>query len=129
MAISHLLPDIEVTVDVDKQPLKEYNDDDIEVVPGKIGEHQASRTVAKYIEAVSGKEYSINMKVGSGYQRDFPTLGFTITIDGKKVVSWLLTEDRGLPWSKRTKGVESVVDGHGILKCFQFSGLKTCKSN
>jgi hypothetical protein len=97
MAIFHLLPDIEVTVDVAKQPLKEYNDDDIEVVPGKIGEHQASRTVAKYIEAVSGKEYSINIKVGSGYQRDCPTLEFTTTIDGKLVHSRLLMEDQELP--------------------------------
>jgi hypothetical protein len=97
MAIFDLLPDIGVTVEVDKQPLKEYNDDDLEVVPGKFGQYQASRTVAKYVEAVSGKEYSINVKVGSGYQRDCPTLGFSVKIDGKEVDSWYLRECKELP--------------------------------
>ncbi|PQE27999.1 hypothetical protein CJF32_00005767 [Rutstroemia sp. NJR-2017a WRK4] len=127
MAISHLLPDIEVTVDVDKRPLKEYNDDDLEIVPGKIGEHQASRTVAKYIEAVSGKEYSIKVEVGSGYKRDCPTLGITITINGKIVNSWFLRKGRKfkLPYSTRVNEVRTMVDGHAIHKCFRFAELQT----
>ncbi|PQE06594.1 hypothetical protein CJF31_00009722 [Rutstroemia sp. NJR-2017a BVV2] len=128
MAILDLLPDIEITVDVDKQPLKEYNDDDLQVVPGEVGEYQASRTVSKYIEAVSGKDYCINMKVGSGYQRDCPTLSFELDIDGKRIRSWCLRECQKLPWSNRVRGVKTMVDSNVCLKCFQFSELETCES-
>lgn len=79
MAILNELPGIEVAICVDDQPLQEHEDeDDHEAAPGPVGAYQASKTVFKYIEAVTDKEFSIKFAVKAGYQFDCPTLGFRI---------------------------------------------------
>jgi hypothetical protein len=81
MAVLNGLEGIEVTVCVDGQALREYNDDEVEAQPGVVGAHQASKTVSKWIEADTGKDFVIKMGVKSPYQMDCPTLSFKVQVD------------------------------------------------
>lgn len=87
MAILDAIRGIEVTVCVDGQALEEYDDDEFEAESGEIGEHQASRTVAKYIESCTGKEFSIKIMVNKAYKFDSPNISFELYIDGLYVRS------------------------------------------
>jgi hypothetical protein len=68
MAILDLVPGLEVTVCVDDHPLEEYNDDEeVEAQPGEAFQHQASRTVSKYVESITDKEFEIRCNVTSAF--------------------------------------------------------------
>jgi len=94
MAVLEGLKGIEVTVHVDGQALHEYEDDEAERQPGAIGEYQASKTVTKYVEAVTGKEFAISIKVRAPYEMDCPTLAFWIMVDGSEVSRRVLRKQK-----------------------------------
>ncbi|KAJ8066196.1 hypothetical protein OCU04_005282 [Sclerotinia nivalis] len=86
MAILEAVPGIKVTVCVDKQALQEYDDDELEAVPeGEVEKYQASRTVAKYIESRTGKNFRIKLEISKAYRFDSPTVGFFVFVDGVRV--------------------------------------------
>jgi hypothetical protein len=134
MAVLDDLEGIEVTICVDGQALHEYNDDEIEAQAGAVGAHQASKTVSKYIEAATGKEFAVKVTVKSPYKMDCPTLSFRCRVDGMKVGS------RGLQKTgyKSASGFETVVNGlrHNLgglskrcsIRHFQFAEIKTSTS-
>jgi hypothetical protein len=134
MAVLKGLEGIEVTICVDGQALQEYNDDEIEVQAGAVGAYQASKTVSKYIEAATGKEFAIKVTVKSPYKMDCPTLGFPCGVDGMDVSNRCLRKTKYKPAS----GFETVVNGlrHNLgglpkqcsIKHFQFAEIKTSTS-
>ncbi|KAJ9623096.1 hypothetical protein H2203_006029 [Taxawa tesnikishii (nom. ined.)] len=75
MAISDALPGVEVAVTVNGNDLKEYEDPEIDA---------ESRTVTRYIEAVSDQRFGIRIKIPKGFEYRGDCLAFRITIDGIK---------------------------------------------
>jgi len=134
MAVLDALEGIEVTICVDGQALHEYNDDEIEAQAGAVGAHQASKTVSKYIEAATGKEFAIKTAIKSPYKMDCPTLSFLCTVDGMKVCNRILRKTN----YKSASGFETVVKGlrhdlggvseRSFIKPFQFAEIKTSTS-
>jgi len=134
MAVLDALEGIEVTICVDGQALHEYNDDEIEAQAGAVGAHQASRTVSKYIEAATGKEFAVKVTVKSPYKMDCPILSFPCRVDGMKVGSRILLKTE----YECASGFEVVVNGlqHNLgglsrrcsIKPFQFAEIKTSTS-
>src|ERR1700759_106583 len=94
MAVLDSLEGIEVTVCVDGQALRDYNDDEIEAKSGPFSAHQASKTVSKYIEATTGKEFSIKIVVRDLAKIDCPALNFQVNVDGMRVSCPLLLKSR-----------------------------------
>jgi hypothetical protein len=128
MAVFDFIKGIRVTVHVDGQALQEYDDDEIEVKPGDVGEYQASRTVSKYIEATGDKEFSIHVSIRSPYKMDCPALCFNTYVDGVYIPSPLSTKTRYQSKGSFDAKIEGVISGpHGrtILKPFKFSSIKT----
>jgi hypothetical protein len=131
MAVLDALEGIEVSICVDGQALHEYNDDDIEAQAEAVGAHQASKTVSKYIEAATGKEFAIKLTVKSPYKMDCPTLSFSCRVDGMKVEKRILRKTN----YKSASGFEAVVNGlrhvlggvseRSSIKHFQFAEIKT----
>jgi hypothetical protein len=134
MAVLNGLEGIEVTICVDGQALHEYNDDEIEVQAGAVGAYQASKTVSKYIEAATGKEFAIKVTVKSPYKMDCPTLSFLCKVDGMEICRSILQKTKYKPAS----GFEEVVKGleHNLgglskryfIRHFQFAEIKTSTS-
>jgi hypothetical protein len=134
MAILDLVPGIEVSVCVDGHPLKEYNDDEeVEAQPREAFQHQATRTVSKYVESTTDKEFEIRYSVTRAFKMDCPTLSFRIFVDGARARSCLfeVREYKELakskrPYTERTiKGIESSLNGRVVVKPFKFSEIKT----
>jgi hypothetical protein len=134
MAVLANLEGIEVTICVDGQALHEYNDDEVEAQAGAVGAYQASKTVSKYIEAATGKEFAIKMRVKSPYKMDCPTLGFSCEVDGVDIGGSILRKTE----YKSASGFEDVLNGleHNLgglskrcsIRHFQFAEIKTSTS-
>ena len=130
MAILDLVPGLEVTVCVDDHPLEEYNDDEeVEAQPGEAFQHQASRTVSKYVESITDKEFEIRCNVTSAFNMDCPTLFFTVFVDGAKLVSRLIRYKTlaasQLSYAETIKGIDLNINGRLAVKPFKFSEIKT----
>src|ERR1700712_1287703 len=87
MAVLDDLPGFDVSILVDNTALKEYDDDEevTSAESGAIGEHQVSKTISKYIEAMSDKDFQIHLKLLEGHQMNCPTYTTIIRIDGQLV--------------------------------------------
>ncbi len=142
MAIPERVPGLQACVLVDGNALPEYDHEEIEPTkPGPIGEHQAVRTVSKYIEAVSGKEFGIRISLNTPFKLNCPTLTVRIQIDGKWVGGTYIRK-ASHPASYRGANVISRVDKDvagaraaapdhprmHFLKPFKFSAINTSKS-
>lgn len=82
MAILPLVPGIEVSIQVDGQNLTEYEDDEIDQVPAEANASNAQR-VSRYVESVTGKEFSVAMTVTHHYLSTSPSITSEVYIDGK----------------------------------------------
>lgn len=138
MAVLDSLPGLTVSVCVDGQALNEFEDDEAVVSskPGVIGEYQAARTVTKYIEAMSDKEFTVKILLDTGYRMDCGSLGLPISVDGiwanEPLMSKSNTDVRGdLLLTPMTRVVEgSYVAAPGkpeeqFIKTFKFCKLET----
>jgi hypothetical protein len=95
MAILDSIPGLEVFVCVDGEPLEEYDDDDDgkgEVEHTQFAEYQGARTVGKFVESVSDKEFSIRINLETSYVMDCASLLFPIYIDGKRCFEAVLAK-------------------------------------
>ncbi|APA09893.1 predicted protein [Sclerotinia sclerotiorum 1980 UF-70] len=131
MAISDLLPGIEITVCVDGIQLVEYDNNDIKIKSGTSDEKKAlaSKTISRYIEALTDKNFAVNVAMNeahkSNYANDGSCLIVKITIDGITIHESSLTLfDTGASrWKIHARGVYSVEDGVEGFKPFAFSKL------
>jgi hypothetical protein len=82
MAVHNLVPGLAVTICGGGQTLLEYENSGVEVEPGNQAAYKASRTVSKYVQPVTGHEFSIKMSLGASFNFDCPTLAFKVYVDG-----------------------------------------------
>ncbi len=74
MAISEDAPQIEVTITVDGQAVKEYTDSELK---------DEDRTVNRYIEASSGQIFAVRLSIGRRFKFRSHCVAFQIEVDGK----------------------------------------------
>lgn len=75
MAISELMPGVDVCIKVDGQALREYEDNDTE---------DEDRTVMRYIEAVSGQVFELQIEVKQNFKFFGDVLSFDVHVDGSE---------------------------------------------
>jgi len=94
MAVLDLVPGLEVTVCVDGQLLEEYSEDGYEEVPtGEVAQHKATRTVTRYIESTSEKEFVVHISAAKGFTMDCDGILWNIRTDGKLMDSPIFNKD------------------------------------
>lgn len=111
MAVIDVLPGVEVTVDVDGNPLKEYEDRD---------EEEPEKTITRYVEAQSGKKFSIRVKCSKECKFKGDSITFRFYADGTNADAIVL--EKTSP-DYVCQGFES----HGRTSKFRFSTLETGK--
>jgi hypothetical protein len=146
MASNTKVPGIEVAILFEGRPLIEYDDlykeevskdenkGEVFNLDADAAQHQASRTVTKYIESVSDMEFAIKLSVNSPYEFDVgcDLLCFDIYVDGRKVRAPLLfktnyTSKNG--WSQVINGVRKEKGFNSMTQKFKFASIKTSESH
>ena len=84
MAVSDDLPGVEVEIVVKGKALKEYKEEHIE---------EDERTTTRYIEATSGQEFAIRMKLRSSFKFKGDCIAFYIGADGQSVDGIIISEE------------------------------------
>ncbi|KAG4430283.1 hypothetical protein IFR05_014230 [Cadophora sp. M221] len=128
MAILDRVPGLEVKVHINGQPAQEYDDDeDEQAVPGAVGWYQAARTVRKYVESISDKEFLVQLSLDNSFKFDCPTLSCELSIDGKVVRSPVIYRKHQESFTLEIDGIKtSAGDGKtALLKPFKFSKIET----
>ncbi len=142
MAVLAEVPGLEVTIRIDGVDLQEYEDDEEqEVAGGPIAEYQASRTITKYIESISDKEFAIQIKLLPGFPMTSATLETPIHIDGKLMITPVFQKisfpssyryDRVVqPITRSVTGISVLAPGnkdHDLLQKFKFAKIETCEN-
>jgi len=116
----------EVVVFVDGQPAREYdNDDDTEL--------DTERSVTKYVEVVSGKEFSFTVFLQPGFTWGrADTIVARPSIDGKQLTGICLAKSKGF---RELTGMSGLITGewsgsgsNAQLFKFAFTDLQTRRS-
>lgn len=141
MAIFDLYPGLEVNITIDGVALPEYDDDEEEPPkPDPVAAYQALRTVTKYIESVSDKEFTIELKLNPGYVMNCGSLTVQVFIDGQRLNSRSIIK-RSYPGhfmgDTVVQTLKRAIDGthvaipnkpsHQLLKKYKFSKILTCR--
>ncbi|GAB7364864.1 hypothetical protein MBLNU230_g5656t1 [Neophaeotheca triangularis] len=113
MAVTDALPGVEVTVEVDGQPLKEFTDQELEEEP---------RTITRYVEAVSGKRFILKVEVNKHAKFHGNNYRVSVEVDGHSAQQRLINKPKksGTPIMASIEGF--LVSGTEV-KEFMFSGL------
>ena len=98
-----VLGDIEVTVQVDGQDLREFYDQD--------GNNTPDAALSKYIEAVSGARFQIVAIVSTSYRFVSSALGFEIFIDGDPVERGLIRREMILSRGNNSTHITRTFEG------------------
>jgi hypothetical protein len=140
MAVLDTLPGLTVSIHVDGEPLPEYEDDTEEETPDDpVAQYQVARTLCKYVEAISDKEFCIEMSLDPPYRMDCPALVFPCWIDGNLADEVVLHQAEFPKEIRRGRVISPVgtaLDGVGVeapgvknrefLKKFKFVKIETC---
>ncbi|KAF7863812.1 hypothetical protein EAF04_006777 [Stromatinia cepivora] len=95
MVVLDELPNLDVTIQMNGAKVQEYNDDEeVEVEPGRVGKHQALKTVSRYIEAIDGGEFSIKCYASRQFKMNAPNLQIDVSVDGNPSESILFRPDQ-----------------------------------
>ncbi|RAL68253.1 hypothetical protein DID88_008953 [Monilinia fructigena] len=126
MAVLNGIRGIQVTVRVDGKALEEYDDDEFEAVSGEAGKYRALRTVAKYIESCTGKNFDIRYEVNDEYKFDSLNITFSIYVDGTKVSSRFVANGDPCPRKNTVRGLQSRFEnGRTVVRPFHFRDMIT----
>jgi hypothetical protein len=88
MAILKSRPDLEVTIDVDGQPLEEHNDGDFDE------SNEDEYEMRKYIASVPGAKFAIHIRCANRlFDGIRYSLGVDIVLDGVSARRYLIKED------------------------------------
>jgi hypothetical protein len=86
MAVLDAVPGLDVSICIDDQQLEEYSEDEEEEVEETpIAEYQAAKTVRKYVESVSDKEFEVRIVLGTSFVLNYDCVLAPNTIDSKRV--------------------------------------------
>lgn len=125
MAVVKTLPGVKITVWSDGKQLKEYRSK-----TGPLGD-PINKTVSRFIEATTDKEFSFKIHVSDSYQLDGPNLLFDLYVDGVSVGGVLCGEYELIhgSWTKEVEGVKQPTEKRNVvgLRKFVFSELFTGK--
>jgi len=132
MAILPALQGIEVTVQVDNQPLREYADDDVNETLGTEAALLADKTVSKYVESVTDAEFTVDLVLAEQFQPSSPSLTFDIFMDGKCVLGKVLMTTEETLRNRQTRKMPGTTtwDPHtkeGQLHHFRFANINTSR--
>ncbi|ORY11100.1 hypothetical protein BCR34DRAFT_565684 [Clohesyomyces aquaticus] len=122
MVVLDSVPGLEITVVVDKAPLKEYLDDEIPDEPN-------SNKTTRYVEAKSGSEFQVCHKFSNDFERQHPLL-LGVSLDGKPTSSASYSHE-DLEWfcdhhsGGSISGKKETIDGQLCMRKFTFSPLTT----
>ncbi len=134
MAIHEDLPGVEVTVCLNGEASKEYpaENDDFEHEDPAVVLHNQTWTITNYIEAVTGKPFTIKMKACDPFRLQSPTIGFDVYVDGNYIDGTLLGVDEydliDNDWEQDVKGPPSKAGHNYIVKPMRFTEIKSSKS-
>ncbi|TGO24900.1 hypothetical protein BPAE_0092g00190 [Botrytis paeoniae] len=127
MAVLDKLPGLEVTVRVNGVQIQEYDDDeDVDIGPGPSGEHQALRTVSKYIEAIDGAEFSIICTLLPKLKFNAPNLRARVSVDGNYAQGRIITPEYIGRFSVQFDGPTNFypIGNRSTLQKYRFSELR-----
>lgn len=141
--IMAILKDIEVTIEVDGQPLQEYDEideGDPENLSSAIQDSEDSdeapndgmpHLMSKYIEATSGARFAIKFVVPKSFKTISETLFFECYLDGSVAEDWLETmrkeELKHDIWRLVVKGSSRETRTGRVLRPFMFNKIKRSK--
>jgi hypothetical protein len=123
MAVLESLPGIEVIVCTEDEALKEYNTGHNEEAGG-IDQHK----VTKYIEAETGKVFTIKLIAREPFKMTCPALSFEVYVDGKWFAGTVMAREafsENNSWSFVVEGPESGAGGYCVVRSMKFSQLTT----
>jgi hypothetical protein len=121
MAILSDVPELEVRVFSEGQPLVEYTDQDLESK-----NNRSTRKIGKYIKSTSGEHFSIEITTDKRwYNRYEADLYGVIEVDGKKVHDEYIKKGSGRMPNRRTiEGVYVGTKSKSNFRKFQFAQLE-----
>lgn len=132
MAILTSVPGIEATIQVNNQPLVEHEDDDPAETLGEDALLLGAKTTSKYIESITGQEFSVHCSVAKPYQRTSASVAVHIYVDGIYISGRVL----GTPPTMHPPPPVAIVKGPSTftpgvdretIHHFTFSNIKTSK--
>jgi hypothetical protein len=131
MAVIPDLLSLEITVCVNGTPLTEYEDDEPQGQTLSVTHEgiPAVKSISKYIESETNREFAIGITISSTFKLDCPSLGFSLLIDGVRVAKTISRGSyNGLdkPWSCFMDGIR--VGPARTLMPLMFSKIETCES-
>lgn len=131
-----IFKDVEITIQVEGQALREYDDtdeDDQKEVAQRNDAHDAPLLMSKYVEAVSGARFAISVVVPQSVKAFSDALGFELLVNGLPVGSKDMFMSMRLPnlengvWSRCKEGSTKVTKAGTVMRPFVFSDIKRCK--
>lgn len=127
MAIHPDLPGIEITISVAGQALPEYHCDN-EPLPKQMPNsrskdfkklmHRQKCTISKYIEAVTGHAFIVNIDVHEPYVLNAPKLQFRTFVDGIWIREPIMSQEdyKSGKWTDEVEGpVSDIKSGHRTM--------------
>lgn len=130
MAVNDAVPGIEVSILINGKPVEEYEDSG-EEIDGPL----ASKTVVKYIEALSDTEFTINTDAFPAfdeYQEKRDDILVDTRIDGLWVAGRFrryANSDKSAPWNIRLRGASGMNGaGRPTIRAFKFTAIEIGKS-
>ncbi|KAL2063578.1 hypothetical protein VTL71DRAFT_5383 [Oculimacula yallundae] len=129
MAVLDSLLGIKVTVVVDGETLEEYDTENETVTRTNPAAaiHQQARTVTKYIESKTGKEFLVRLSVQAPYSLDCPRLSFYVSVDGQHIQSPMLSKAKYAKreWSRDVGGIVEELSTGVHVTAMQFLEIQT----
>lgn len=116
MAITDVLPGVQIQIIVNGTALQEYEDQ---------GSTEGVRTVKRYIEVVSGQRFSVLITLLPHFIFKGDCIRFRIYADGEWADGLVLRRKHSSLRSYRSEGRE--VSG-GMVETFRFAALETSKT-
>ena len=113
MAITDVVPGVEVAITVRGNDLKEYRDNELD---------EEVSTTTRYVEAASGQTFEVRLKVKPNFRFLGDTLAFEILVDGNWMETPLIDKQQcgGLGYQRIIRGVTTSAR---TLRRFQFATL------
>lgn len=115
MAVTDLLPGVVIAVTVGGNDLQEHRDDDLE---------EETRTTTRYIEATSGQNFAVRIKVKQGFRFAGDALSFHVHVDGHWMHAPLISA-ASCTFLPNSRSSEGRLEANGELRRYQFSTLET----
>lgn len=118
MAMLNAYSGLRTEITVNRKPLTEYDNDDVEA---------SSAEVNKYVEARTGAEFVIKTTFENPFPRD-NGVEITCSVDGHRAACWGIDPNEPTWYApKKTKGMTLSQAGQRVHQNFQFAELNVGK--